>query len=407
MKIYADLIRINKYKNCKIKSLQDNKVKKIPELVKSESEKLYQEIIDTGYGEKIAKEISDEMKEKGGYMFNKAHSSCYGILTLQTAYLKANYPVEFFCALLNQKRDDYGMINKYILDAKTFGVEILPPHLNDSDRTFSIKDGKILFGLEAIKGIGSKFVDIIIEERNKKAYSNFNDFYKRTSPSVAMVVSLAKSGAIPCKNKYQFLLSFAKSLYIVKEYTDVKTLPKLSILKEKYGIDGDVIKDKEERLKLYNEQRRIEFNITQKEKQKKELNSFIEKYMSNEKSWEFEALSVFITNNPFIEAYKYIHDEFEDVADGGKGVVVGIVSNTQKKKDRHGKQFAFVWLYSAYGLVEVTCWHTQYKHYEELIKRGNELAVLYKKSDDKAIVEDIKTYHQWLKDRKLTNKLSA
>ena len=122
---------------------------------------------------------------------------------------------------------------------------------------------------------------------------------------------VAKSGAIPCKNKYQFLLSFAKSLYIVKEYTDVKTLPKLSILKEKYGIDGDVIKNREERLKLYNKQRRIEFNIIQKEKQKNELNSFIEKYMSNEKSWEFEALSVFITNNPFIEAYKYIHDEFE------------------------------------------------------------------------------------------------
>lgn len=381
--------------------------KKLPELVKSESEKLYQEIIDTGYGEKIAKEISDEMKEKGGYMFNKAHSSCYGILTLQTAYLKANYPVEFFCALLNQKRDDYGMINKYILDAKNFGVEILPPHLNDSDRVFSVKNGKILFGLEAIKGIGSKFVDIIMEEREKKPYSSFNDFYKRTSPSVSTVVALVKSGAIPCKSKYDFLLSFAKSLYKLKEYTDVKTLPKLSVLKEKYGIDGNVIKDKEERLKLYNAQRRAEFHLAQKEKQKKEVNNFIEKYMSNEKSWEFEALSVFITHNPFIEAYKYIHDEFENVEDGGKGVVVGIVSNIQKKKDRHGKQFAFIWLYSAYGLVEVTCWHTQYKHNEDLIKRGNELAVLYKKNDDKAIVEDIKTYQQWLEDRKLTNKLSA
>lgn len=158
---------------------------------------------------------------------------------------------------------------------------------------------------------------------------------------------------------------------------------------------------------MYNSQRRIEFNLMQKEKQKKEVNNFIEKYMSNEKSWEFEALSVFITHNPFIEAYKYIHDEFENVEDGGKGVVVGIVSNIQKKKDRHGKQFAFIWLYSAYGLVEVTCWHTQYKHNEDLIKRGNELAVLYKKNDDKAIVEDIKTYQQWLEDRKLTNKLSA
>lgn len=77
--------------------------KKDIELVKSESAKLYQEIIDNGYDESIAKQISDDLSTKGGYLFNKSHSALYSILTLKTAYLKWKYPVEFFCALLNQK----------------------------------------------------------------------------------------------------------------------------------------------------------------------------------------------------------------------------------------------------------------------------------------------------------------
>jgi DNA polymerase-3 subunit alpha len=100
----------------------NNNWKKNVELVKTESAKLYQEIVDNNYEESIAKQISDDLSTKGNYLFNKSHSALYAVLTLQTAYLKANYPVEFFCALLNQKRDDYGALNKYILDAKEFGV---------------------------------------------------------------------------------------------------------------------------------------------------------------------------------------------------------------------------------------------------------------------------------------------
>lgn len=373
--------------------------KKDVKLIKTESEKIYKEIIDCGYGEDIAKEISDFLASKGNYLFNKSHSALYSLLTLKTAYLKAKYPVEFFCALLNQKRDDYGALNKYILDAKDFEVELLPPHLNRSERGFKVFNGKILFGLEAIKGVGEKFVDALIEERNKKPFENFKDFYERMSPSVSIVVSLAKAGAIPCKDKRQLLINFAANQYQKKEFTPVKTLPKLSILKEKYGIDGVVIKDKEERIRLYNIEKEKEFNKLQEEKFNKSMQMFCDKYLQNENLWEFEALSVFIDKNPFVEAYQYIQKDFDEVEDGGDGVVVGIVANIQKKTDRTGKQFAFVWLYSAYGLIEVTCWHSQLKSYEDLIKKGTQVSVLYRKSDDKAVVKEMKTYEQWLSDR--------
>lgn len=377
--------------------------KKNLELVKSESGKLYQEILDNGYEESIAKKISGDLSMKGGYCFNKSHSDLYAVLTLQTAYLKAKYPVEFFCALFNQKRTDYGALNKYILDSKNFSVPLLPPHINKSDRTFSVYNHEVLFGLEAIKGIGQKFVDALLEERSKGDFKNFKDFNERMKPSVKIVVALTKAGAIPCKNKRQFLLSYAKSQFEEKEYKEVSTLPKLSVLKEKYGIDGSVIKDKAERLRLYNIEKKKEFDKMQHEKYLKQMQEFSKKYLDNEHLWEFEALSVFINNNPFEEAYKYIETSFEDVEDGGKGVIVGIIADIQKKKDRNGKQFCFIWLYSAIGLIEVICWHTQYKQYEDLIKKGAQIAVLCAKSDDKAVIKEMKPYDQWLEDRNLNS----
>lgn len=225
-------------------------------------------------------------------------------------------------------------------------------------------------------------------------------------PSVSIVISLTKAGAIPCKNKREFLLSFAKSQFKNKEYTPVSTLPKLSVLKEKYGIDGTIIKAKEDRLKLYNTAKMKEFYRCQEEKNKKGIEEFTEKYLKNEQFWEFEALSVFITYNPFEKAYEFIEMPFESVEDGNKGIIVGIIANIQKKKDRTGKQFAFIWMYSAFGLIEVTCWHTQLKQYEDLIKRGTQVAMLCSKSDDKAIVKEMKSYDQWLEDRQLKQRIS-
>lgn len=375
--------------------------KKDKNLVKQEADKLYSEILKNGYLEELAKKISEYMSTMGGYSFNKSHSALYAILTMKTAYLKAHYPAHFFCALLNQNKNDYGVINKYIIDAKEFGVEILPPHINKSARGFTVHDEKILFGLEAIKGVGEKFVDEILDKRQEGKFSNYKDFLERVSPQKAQIISLVKAGAIPCKDKKQFLIRYAKELFENRPYTDVTTLPKLSILQEKYGIDTSIIKGKEARLKLYNQQRSVEHRKFQEEKFKKHMSDFFEKYLQNEEFWEFDALSIFITNNPFEEAYRYISQSFDEVPDNSEGVTVGVIANVTKKKDRKGKQFAFISIYSVFGLLEITCWHTQLKQYEDLIKRGNQVAIMFNKKDNKATIKLMKTYQQWLVDRKL------
>lgn len=375
--------------------------KKDKELVKKEAETLRGEIVQNGYDKELANFIADIMKEKGGYSFNKSHSALYALLTLKTAYLKAHYTAYFFKALLNQNRNDYGTINKYILDAKNSGIKVLPPSINKSDRTFSVVDGDVLFGLEGIKGVGEKIVDQIIGEREANGrYKSLTDFIERVNPSTSVMVALIKSGAIPCRSKHEIMERYAKTLIPDKTFTPVVTMPTRKILTEKFGIDCEKYKDKQERLAEYNKVKKQEFYATQVAKKNKFLSEFREKYMQDEQFWEFETLSIFIENNPFTDAYKHINRTINEVEDGEIFVAIGIISNIQKKKDHNGNQYCFYNLYSTFGIIEGVCWASQYKKYEELLKRGTQVAALMRKGDIYN-THFMKPYKQWLADRRL------
>lgn len=386
--------------------------KKNVELVKQESSKLYQEIIDNGYSEEIAKTISEELSTKGGYLFNKSHSYSYAVLCFQTAYLKARYPVNFYKALFNLNKDTAGMINKYILDAKDFDVKVAAPHINKSDVNFSVYDGMVLFGLSAITGIGETVAKEIIDERVKNSnFKNLTDFLLRVQLSKSQMVALIKSGAIPSKkDKKAFLLSYLRSMYEPLTFKPVSKLPTYNELVMKYDIDiekyrigtGKYDYDKESLLTAYNIVKRNLFNINEHERYQKYVEQN-KKYLDDEQFWEFQALQIFINNNPFDKAYEHIEREFSEVPIGDKCVIIGVISKVQKKKDRNKKQFAFINIYSSFGLVEGTIWHTQLKQYENLIKKGSQIAIKCKKDgEDKVVVEKMKSYSQWLKDKKVS-----
>lgn len=389
--------------------------KKNKELVQSESKKLYQEIIDNGYSEDIAKIISDDLAEKGGYLFNKSHSYSYAILCLQTAYLKANYPVYFFKALFNLNKNKAGAINKYILDAQDFGVEVLPPNINKSEMNFSVDDNRILFGLSAITGIGESVAEIIIDERNSNGkFKSLNDLLDRVPLNTAQIISLIKSGAIPTKNKSACIKKYLLSKFDdkVSEFKPVKTLPTYTELVAKYDIDieqyrtgeGKYAYDKAALLDKYNQVKHRMFDNNHEVKRQEYIDS-CSKYLLDEPFWEFEALQIFIKDNPFQEAYKYIAKQFDTVDVDESCVVIGIISKVQKKKDRNKNQFAFINIYSSFGLIEGTVWSSTYKSYEQLLQKGQQIAIRGRKcGDENIIVENIKSYDQWLIDRKLKGK---
>lgn len=380
--------------------------KKIVELVQKESEILRSEIVANGYPKEIADKIADELSQKGGYLFNKSHSYSYAVLCFETAWFKAHYPTFFFKALFNQNKDKAGAINKYILDARYFDVNVMPPNINHSGMNFTVDNNKVLFGLSAIGGIGESLSKQIIEEReNNGIYKSFDDLNTRLSLGKASVIALIKSGAIPCKNKREKLVSYLKSQYQPLKFSEVQSLPTYKKLEEDWNIDlkkyivpssgKRIVYDKEALLTEYNRLKKKQFD----ENQKVRFQKYIEdnkKYLEDEQFWEFQTLQVFINDNPFDAAYTFL-TPFEDVPDGEKCTLVGIIAKVQKKKDKNGKQFAYINIYSSFGLVEGIVWHSQLKEYEDLVKKGQQVAILCKKdSEEKVIVEKLKPYSKWL-----------
>lgn len=380
--------------------------KKIVELVQKESEILRGEIVANGYSKEIADKIANELSQKGGYLFNKSHSYSYAVLCFETAWFKAHYPTYFFKALFNQNKDKAGAINKYILDAKYFNVDIMPPNINHSGMNFTVDKDKVLFGLSAIGGIGESLSKQIIEEReNNGIYKSFDDLIQRLSLGKASVIALIKSGAIPCKNKREKLISYLKSEYQPLKFSEVQSLPTYKKLEEDWNINlkkyvipssgKRIVYDKEALLTEYNRLKKIQFEENQKVRFQKYIDDN-KKYLEDEQFWEFQTLQVFINDNPFDAAYTFL-TPFEDVPDGEKCTLVGIIAKVQKKKDKNGKQFAYINIYSSFGLVEGIVWHSQLKEYEDLVKKGQQVAILCKKdSEEKVIVEKLKPYSKWL-----------
>lgn len=380
--------------------------KKDKELVQKESEKLRQEIVQNGYPKDLANRIADDMSQKGGYIFNQSHGYSYAVLCFETAWFKAHYPTYFFKALFNQNKDKAGAINKYILDAKYFNVEILPPNINHSEINFTVNNNKILFGLSAISGIGESLANEIINERKTNGlYKSFEDLINRINLSKSAIIALIKSGAIPCKNKKQKLISYLKSQYQPLEFTKVQSLPTYKKLEDEWHVDlkkyikessgKRIVYDKEALLVEYNRLKEQQFNLSQKVRFEKYIDDN-KKYLEDENFWEFETLQIFINDNPFDSAYTFL-TPFENIDNGEKCTLVGVIAKVQKKKDKHGKQFAFINIYSSFGLIEGIVWHSQLKEYEDLIKKGQQIAILCKKdSEEKVVVEKIKSYDTWL-----------
>lgn len=382
--------------------------KKKPEKVKEEVELLYDEILANGYDKATAEYICDELSTKGGYGFNKSHSQAYAVICLQTAYLKTHHPLAFFKAMLNLNKAKVGKVNKIMVDARSFGVQVLPPSINRSGMDFTVSNGKILFGLSAIGGIGDTLADAIIAERDKNGkFKGLDDFTSRVRATKAQIIALVKSGAIPTKNKRAFLEKYIASGLEQSEFKPVSTLPIKAVLLSKWDIDTEHYKvgkkvDKETVLRIYNEKRRVVYETEKLKKKEAYMTEQSEKYLKDEQFWEFQTLQTFIIDkNPFEKAYEYIQD-FSEIESGDSCVLVGIIAKIQKKKTKTGMQFAFVNLYSGDGIIELTVWPRILSDYQDLIVKGSQVAVLGKKEDDSHVIaNDFKPYKQWLHDREI------
>ena len=183
---------------------------------KSEMEKSGREFIDgcrkNGISEDVAQSLYDDMASFASYAFNKSHAAVYADVAYQTAYLKCHYPVQFLAALMTSIIDRTDKVIEYIAECHSMGIELLPPDINKSNAGFTVENGKIRFGLSAVKNVGRSLIDSIVKERKNGAFTSFVGFYSRLESNELnrrAVENLIRSGAMDClgKSRKSMLLS--------------------------------------------------------------------------------------------------------------------------------------------------------------------------------------------------------
>ncbi len=172
--------------------------KKKPEEMAKEREKFLQGAKENGLDLKKAGAVFDLMEKFAEYGFNKSHSAAYALVAYQTAYLKAHYPVEFMAALLTEDMENTDKVVKNINEVRSMGISVLPPDINASDRSFTVHDKSIRFGMGAVKGVGGAALEAIVEARGEEVFSSFYDVCERVDlrrVNKKVVEALVKCGA--------------------------------------------------------------------------------------------------------------------------------------------------------------------------------------------------------------------
>jgi len=172
--------------------------KKIPEELEKYKANFISGAEANNVSAKIASKTYDVIQRFGEYGFNKSHSTAYGLISYQTAYLKAHYYTHYLTAMLTVEINDTDKLFKYIKECKEAGVEVLPPDINESKKPFSIEDNKIRFGLSGIKNVGDAAIDLILAERDKigrfDSFAEFLGAVDSRKVNKKVLESLAKAG---------------------------------------------------------------------------------------------------------------------------------------------------------------------------------------------------------------------
>ena len=173
--------------------------KKIPEVMAEHRGLFMKGSLANNHPKDKAKELFDLMEKFGGYGFNKSHSAAYALICFQTAFLKAHFPVEFMAALLTSEMGSVDGVVKFILECRNQNITVLPPDVNESNKTFAVIGGGIRFGLVAVKNVGEGAIDAIIEARQKEGtFKTFFEFCERVDlrkVNKRVIEALIKCGA--------------------------------------------------------------------------------------------------------------------------------------------------------------------------------------------------------------------
>lgn len=377
--------------------------KKKPELVKSQVTKFIERATQNGFDETLIKNLSDWLVDKGGYSFNLSHGISYSFPSFRCAYLKAHYPLEFMCSVINNQKSEqngqtnYEGVSKFISECKKMGLDIRYPDINKSQMKFTTLDNAIYFGIEMIKGVSSKIIELIQVNR---PFDSLLDFEERCNPDITSIITLIKSGCFDFLNKPR--IDLLKECFGIRydlgktDKGDINKINKTHI--QRLFDDGYIDSldaDKDKCLKILNNIRREE-----------QIQLLVDKYLTgSEKEWEFETLSFFLNGTPFDELKL---PDWERVQEESSGYIAGTILVLVKKKIKNGankgKEMAFVTLESNIGKTELIVFNKTWIELNTRLKVGKTFVFFGKKGGDSKMlllnIMDLDTYKKGMKNGK-------
>ena len=174
--------------------------KKIHALMASLKDKFITGCIANNTSEGVARQLWDDIEKSQDYSFNKAHAACYALIAYRTAWLRANHPCEYMAALISSVMNTKDRVPVYVNACDELGIEVLPPDVNSSQTDFAVVEGKIRFGLNAVKSVGESAANAIIRAREEgDRFESIWDFTERVDPQVVnkrSLEALVKCGAL-------------------------------------------------------------------------------------------------------------------------------------------------------------------------------------------------------------------
>lgn len=329
--------------------------------------------IGNGISEAVANKIYDDMTEFAKYAFNKSHAAAYAVVAYQTAYLKYYYPVEFMAALMTSVKDNTGKVLSYAMTCRQMEIGILGPDVNEGFSEFSVSDGKIRFGMSAIKGIGTGVISAIVAEREKNGkFTSMEDFMARLSSKEVnkhTIENFIKSGAFDCLggNRRQKMLVYQSMLDSINREKKDSMAGQMSLFdmgdEDLAGANAVTYPDVEEYEK--------------------------EEYLNFEK----EVLGIYVSGHP-LEDYLglmkknctrtsqdfQISEEGEEMgaanaADGETAVIGGMLVGKTIKTTKTNSIMAFITIEDLYGTVEVIVFPKDYERVRDMLNPESKLFV--------------------------------
>ena len=317
--------------------------------------------IKNGIDEDVAKSIFDQMEKFASYGFNKSHAAAYSLVSYQTAYLKAHFPVEFMCAVMDMDITNTDKLAGFKAECKNLGIEVLKPDINESLAKFSVQNGKLRYALGAIKGVGEANMNAIVEARDKGGkFKDISDFINRVDAKQLnrkQLEQLIKAGAFDSLDKKRGRL-FANIDLILKNIssaTELKTSSQASLFGvEEYSSKVKLAEapDWPDLEKLRLESNAIGFYLSAHP---------LDIYADSMKKLGVKSCQEVMANIK--------------VGDSIKANIAGCVESFQKRISKNGNKYAFLKLSDTTADFEGMMFSDALVKYEDTINTGNPLLV--------------------------------